>query len=44
MVYNNENISFINSDSYYELDVFICFLSYESLNKKEETKENNRKE
>ena len=44
MVYNNENISFINSDSYYEPDVFICFLSYESLNKKEETKENNRKE
>ena len=44
MVHNNENISFINRDSYYEPDVFIRFLSYESLNKKEETKENNRKE
>ena len=44
MVYNNENISFINRDSYNEPDVFIYFLSHESLNKKEETKENNRKE
>ena len=44
MVYINENIPFITSDSYYQPDVFICFLSYESLNKKEETKENNSKE